>query len=187
MSNNLRFDGRVAIVTGGGQGIGKQYALFFSSRGASVLVNDLGKDKSGNSTAEQVASQIVKSGGKAAANKDSVDQGEKIVKQCIDTFGRVDIIINNAGILRDVSFGKMKESDWDMIMKVHLKGSFSVTRAAWPHLRNQGYGRIINTGSTAGLYGNFGQVNYSAAKLGLHGFTRAVSYTHLTLPTICSV
>jgi len=170
----LRYDGKVCIITGAGGGLGREYALFFASRGAKIVINDLGKTKAGEFTADIVAQEIVKGGGQAVANRDSVDQGEKIVAQAIEAFGRVDIVINNAGILRDVSFMKMKESDWDLVHKVHLKGSFAVSRAAWPHMRKQGYGRIINTASPAGIYGNFGQANYSAAKLGLHGFTRAL-------------
>lgn len=109
------------------------------------------------------------------ANYDSVEFGEKIIKTATDNYGKVDILINNAGILRDISFQKMKDLDWDLIMKVHMKGSYSCTRAAWNIMREQKYGRIINTASAAGLYGSFGQVNYSAAKLGLHGFTMALA------------
>lgn len=121
-----------------------------------------------------MVAEIQKSGGTAVANYDSVEMGEKIVQQAIDSFGRIDIVINNAGVLRDISFLKMKESDWDIIMKVHLKGAFAITRAAWPHFRKQNFGRVINTSSTAGVYGNFGQVNYGTAKMGLHGFTRTL-------------
>lgn len=109
------------------------------------------------------------------ANYDSVEFGEKIIKTAMDNFGRVDILINNAGILRDISFQKMKKEDWDIIMKVHLNGTFSCSRAAWNIMREQGYGRIINTASAAGLFGSFGQVNYSAAKLGIHGFSLALA------------
>ena len=109
------------------------------------------------------------------ANYDSVEFGDKIVKTAVDAFGKVDIVINNAGILRDVSFQKMTEKDWDLIIQVHLKGSFSVTRAAWNLMREQNFGRIINTCSAAGLYGNFGQANYAAAKLGIHGFTQSIA------------
>ena len=188
-SSQLRFDNRVCIVTGAGQGIGREYSIFLASRGAKVLVNDLGRTKSGEKTADLVVAEIKKNGGVAVANHDSVDEGDKIVKQCMDAFGKIDVIINNAGILRDVSFAKMKESDWDLVHKVHLKGAFAVTRAAWPHFRAQGYGRIVNTSSPAGVYGNFGQVNYSAAKLGLHGFTRALykegDAKNIKVNTIC--
>jgi NAD(P)-dependent dehydrogenase (short-subunit alcohol dehydrogenase family) len=179
--SELRFDGKVAIVTGSGNGLGRSYALLLGSRGASVVVNDLGKSvtgtdgKPGKNPADLVVDEIVAAGGKAVANYDSVEFGEKIVKTAVDAFGTVDIIINNAGILRDISFQKMKELDWDLIMKVHLKGAYSVTRAAWNIMREKNYGRIINTGSSAGIYGSFGQVNYSTAKLGLWGFTQSLA------------
>ena len=182
----LRFDGRVVVVTGAGGGLGKQYALFFASRGAKVVVNDLGGSlkgrliiKSGTGTATKAADKVVEeirgNGGTAVANYDSVEYGEKIIKTAVDAFGKVDVIINNAGILRDISMGKMKESDWDLVQKVHLKGAYSVTRAAWNLFRDQKYGRVINTCSSSGIYGSFGQANYAAAKLGLHGFTRTLA------------
>ena len=163
----LRFDGRVVVVTGAGGGLGKQYALFFASRGAKVVVNDLGGSlkgrliiKSGTGTATKAADKVVEeirgNGGTAVANYDSVEFGEKIIKTAVDAFGKVDVIINNAGILRDISMGKMKESDWDLVQKVHLKGAYSVTRAAWNLFRDQKYGRVINTCSSSGIYGSFG-------------------------------
>lgn len=171
----LRFDGKVAIVTGAGAGLGRAYALLLGSRGAKVVVNDLGasvKGEGGNSkAADVVVDEIKKAGGVAVANYDSVEFGDKIVKTALDAFGTVDIVINNAGILRDVSFLKMTDQDWDLIMQVHLKGSYSVTRAAWNIMREKGYGRVINTGSSSGLYGSFGQVNYSAAKMAMHGLS----------------
>jgi NAD(P)-dependent dehydrogenase (short-subunit alcohol dehydrogenase family) len=178
--SELRFDGKVAIVTGAGNGLGKTYALLLGSRGAKVVVNDLGKsvkgdDDGASNPADLVVAEIKKMGGQAVANYDSVEFGEKIVKTAVDAFGTVDIVINNAGILRDVSFQKMSDLDWDLIMKVHLKGSYSVTRAAWNIMKDKKYGRIINTGSSAGIYGAFGQVNYSTAKLGLWGFTQALA------------
>jgi 3-hydroxyacyl-CoA dehydrogenase/3a,7a,12a-trihydroxy-5b-cholest-24-enoyl-CoA hydratase len=175
--SELRFDGKVAIVTGAGNGLGRVYALLLASRGAKVVVNDLGGSVSGTETKNQarpadvVVDEIKKAGGQAVANYDSVEFGDKIVKTAVDAFGTVDIVVNNAGILRDASFMKMTELDWDLIMKVHLKGAFSVTRAAWNIMREKGYGRIINTGSSSGIYGSFGQVNYATAKLGLWGFT----------------
>jgi 3-hydroxyacyl-CoA dehydrogenase/3a,7a,12a-trihydroxy-5b-cholest-24-enoyl-CoA hydratase len=178
--SQLRFDGKVAIVTGAGNGLGKTYALLLASRGAKVVVNDLGKSvkgesETGKNPADLVVDEIKAAGGQAVANYDSVEFGEKIVKTAVDAFGTVDIVINNAGILRDVSFQKMSELDWDLIMKVHLKGAFSVTKAAWNIMREKGYGRIVNTGSSAGIYGSFGQVNYSTAKLGLWGFTQSLA------------
>jgi len=179
--SNLRFDGKVAIITGAGNGLGKSYALLLASRGAKVVINDLGQNVKGESNgtakhpADLVVDEIRKNGGEAVANYDSVEFGEKIVKTAVDAFGTVDIIINNAGILRDVSFQKMSELDWDLIMKVHLKGAFSVTRAAWAIMKEKKYGRIINTGSSAGIYGSFGQVNYATAKLGLWGFTQSIA------------
>lgn len=177
----IRFDGKVAIVTGAGNGLGRVYAHQLASKGCKVVVNDLGGSIKGesNSTAARpadvVVAEIKKAGGEAVANYDSVEFGEKIVKTAVDAYGTVDIVINNAGILRDVSFQKMTELDWDLIMKVHLKGSFSVSRAAWNIMREKNYGRIINTGSSAGIYGAFGQANYSAAKLGLWGFTQSLA------------
>ena len=119
--------------------------------------------------------EIKSKGGVAVANYDSVENGEKIIKTAMDSFGRVDVLLNNAGILRDISFQKMKDSDWDLIMKVHLYGTYKCSRAAWNIMREQNYGRIINTSSAAGLFGSFGQVNYSSAKLGIHGFTLALA------------
>ena len=179
MSPKLRFDGKVVIVTGAGGGLGREYALEFASRGASVVVNDLGGNHTGlgysTKAADVVVEEIKAKGGKAVANYDSVEFGEKIVKTAVDAFGKVDVLINNAGILRDVSFLKMKDEDWDLIMKVHMKGAYSCTKAVWNIMREQGYGRIINTSSGSGLYGSFGQSNYSAAKLGLHGLTMSLA------------
>jgi len=179
MSQKLQFSGKVAIITGAGGGLGKSYALLFASRGAKVVVNDLGSSFTGegksSKAADVVVEEIKKAGGEAVANYDSVEDGDKIVKTALDTWGRVDIVINNAGILRDTSFLKMQDKDWDLIYRVHLKGSYSVTKAAWPHMRDQGYGRIIMTSSAAGIFGNFGQANYSAAKLGLLGFAKTLA------------
>lgn len=166
----LHFNGRVAIVTGAGGGLGREYALLLASRGCSVVVNDL-EPKAANSVVDTIRQQ----GGKAVANYNSVEDGEAIVRTAIDNFGRIDILINNAGILRDKSLLKMTEADWDIIQRVHLRGSFLVTRAAWPHMRERGYGRIIMTASSAGLYGNFGQTNYAAAKMGLIGLSNTLA------------
>ncbi|XP_071039115.1 peroxisomal multifunctional enzyme type 2 isoform X3 [Parasteatoda tepidariorum] len=175
----LKFAGKVAIVTGAGGGLGREYALLLAERGASVVVNDLGGTRSGegksSSAADAVVKEIKAKGGKAVPNYDSVEEGEKIVKTAIDKFGRLDILINNAGILRDKSFLNITNEEWDIIHKVHLRGSFMVTKAAWPYFRKQGYGRIIMTASGAGIYGNFGQSNYSSAKLGLIGLSNTLA------------
>jgi 3-hydroxyacyl-CoA dehydrogenase/3a,7a,12a-trihydroxy-5b-cholest-24-enoyl-CoA hydratase len=176
---DLRFDNRVVIVTGAGNGLGRSHALLFASRGAKVVVNDLGGGHTGggksSTAADKVVEEIKAAGGEAVANYDSVEDGTKIVQTALDTWKRVDIVVNNAGILRDTSFQKMSQEDWDLIYKVHVLGSFRVAHAAWNHMREAGYGRIINTASAAGIYGNFGQANYSMAKLGLHGFTQTLA------------
>jgi 3-hydroxyacyl-CoA dehydrogenase/3a,7a,12a-trihydroxy-5b-cholest-24-enoyl-CoA hydratase len=175
----LRFDNRVVIVTGAGQGLGRSHALEFARRGAKVVVNDLGGASTGGgadgSVAQQVVDVIKAAGGEAVANTDSVEQGDRLVACAMDTYGRVDVVVNNAGILRDASFAKMSDEDWDLIYRVHLLGSMRVTRAAWPHMRAAGYGRVIMTTSVAGIYGNFGQANYSAAKLGLFGLAQTLA------------
>ena len=173
MSKELRFDGKVVIVTGAGNGLGRSHALELGKRGAKVVVNDLGGafngEGKGAAAADKVVDEIKAAGGSAVANYDSVEDGDKIVKTAIDAFGRLDVLINNAGILRDVSFQKMSEADWDLVYRVHVKGAFKCSYAAWPIMREQKYGRIIMTSSAAGIYGNFGQANYSMAKLGLFG------------------
>lgn len=175
----LRFDGRSAVVTGGGAGLGRAYALLLAQRGAKVLVNDLGEirkpDGSKTRTADAVVEEIKQQGGTAVANYDSVEDGESIISDAMKAFGRVDILVNNAGIIRDTSFAKMTARDWDMLMRVHLYGTFACSKAIWPYMLKQQYGRIINISSGSGLYGNFGQVNYSSAKLGLVGFTKALA------------
>lgn len=179
---SIELDGRVAVVTGAGGGLGRQHALMLASRGAKLVVNDLGGARDGTGhdarAADQVVAEIVDGGGEAVANHDGVHEwsgGERVVAAAVETFGRIDIVVNNAGILRDRSFTKLTEDDLDAVIAVHLKGSFAVARAAWPHLREQGHGRIINTASGSGLYGNFGQSNYAAAKLGLVGLTRTLA------------
>ena len=179
----IRFDNRVAIVTGAGGGLGRSHALLLASRGAKVVVNDLGGavDGSGKSSnaADKVVEEIKAAGGQAVANYDGVDTMEgaqKIVATAKEAFGKLDIVINNAGILRDVSFVKMTEDDWNKVLQVHLSGSMFVTKAAWGLLRENNFGRVVFTTSAAGLYGNFGQANYSAAKLGIVGLTKTLSH-----------
>ncbi len=176
---DIRFSDQVAIVTGAGNGLGKAYAMELAWRGAKVVVNDLSVDHTGKSSGEHFADAVVEeikqAGGIAIADRHSVLEGEAIAKTALDRFGRVDILINNAGILRDRSFGKMTNDEWTSVIDTHLNGTFHVTRAVWPQMRDQHYGRIINTSSGAGIYGNFGQANYSAAKLAIHGFTQALA------------
>ncbi|MBN2497458.1 MAG: SDR family NAD(P)-dependent oxidoreductase [Deltaproteobacteria bacterium] len=178
----IHFDGRVAVVTGGGAGLGRAYALELARRGAKVVVNDLGgaRDGSGQGSAgpaDEVVAEIRKAGGKAVASYDSVatpEGGERIVKTALDAFGRLDILINNAGILRDRSLLKMSPEEWAAVIAVHLDGAYCVTRPALKAMRERGYGRIVMTTSAAGLHGNFGQTNYAAAKLGIVGFMNTV-------------
>lgn len=180
--SELRFDGRVAVVTGAGHGLGRQHALELAARGAKVVVNDLGGDRSGTGAssgpAQEVVDEITKAGGEAVANPDNVatvEGAQAIIAAAVDGFGKVDIVINNAGILRDKSFKNMSPEEFDQVIAVHLRGSFLVASAAWSHLRDQGFGRIVNTSSPAGLFGNFGQANYSTAKMGLVGFTKTLA------------
>jgi NAD(P)-dependent dehydrogenase (short-subunit alcohol dehydrogenase family) len=175
--------GKVAIVTGAGGGLGREHALALAREGASVLVNDLGGSRdgtgAGHNMADKVVAEIKAAGGEAAANYDdvsTVEGGQKILKGALDHFERVDILVNNAGILRDKSFANTTEDLWDIVVKVHLKGTYCVTSAVYKHMKdaNQG-GVIINTSSTSGLNGNFGQCNYGAAKAGIWGFSRCLS------------
>ncbi|KAG2188495.1 hypothetical protein INT44_001249 [Umbelopsis vinacea] len=187
----LRFDGQVAIVTGAGGGLGRAYALMLANLGASVVVNDLGGSHTGqgqdSKAADVVVEEIRKAGGKAVANYDSVEDGDKVVETALKAFGRVDILVNNAGILRDKSFARMTDQDWDLVHRVHLRGTYKVIKAAWPHFLKQKYGRIINTASAVGLYGNFGQTNYSAAKLGIVGLTKTLALEGKKNNIICNV
>lgn len=179
MSDALRFDDQVVIVTGAGGGLGRAHALLFAKHGARVVVNDLGGSTHGEgasaSAADKVVAEIRAAGGTAVANHDSVTDGGRIVENALDAFGRVDVVVNNAGILRDKTFHKMEDADWDLVYQVHVEGAYKVTRAAWPHLREQAYGRVVFTSSTSGIYGNFGQSNYGMAKLGLYGLTRTLA------------
>ncbi|KAI9092624.1 peroxisomal hydratase-dehydrogenase-epimerase [Phlyctochytrium arcticum] len=198
----LHFANRVVVITGAGggtfgtvgfeesaltggfvvAGLGKAYAKLFASRGAKVVVNDLGASVTGQTgsganhrAADLVVDEIKSSGGHAVSNYDSVEDGDKIIATAIKEFGRVDIVINNAGILRDKSFKRMTDDDWDLVHRVHLRGSFKVARAAWPYMQKNGFGRIINTASASGIYGNFGQANYAAAKLALYGLSKTLA------------
>jgi NAD(P)-dependent dehydrogenase (short-subunit alcohol dehydrogenase family) len=169
---SIRFDGKVAIVTGAGGGLGRQHALALGARGAKVVVNDLGDG------AEKVADEIKAAGGEALAIRSSVSDFEAVqamVKQVVDTWGRVDILVNNAGILRDKSFSKMDMADFRLIVDVHLMGSAYCTKAVWDLMRAQGYGRIVMTTSSSGLFGNFGQSNYGAAKMAVVGLMQTLS------------
>jgi NAD(P)-dependent dehydrogenase (short-subunit alcohol dehydrogenase family) len=177
----IRFDGRVAIVTGAGTGLGRSHALLLAARGARLVVNDIGAalDGGGRSSAaaDAVVEEIRAAGGTAVASHDSVaepDSAARIVAAALDAFGTVDILVNNAGILRDKSFEKMPLADFDLVLKVHLAGAAYVTKAAWPAMKAKNYGRIVMTTSAAGLYGNFGQANYAAAKAGLVGLMLAL-------------
>eukprot|EP01062_Namystynia_karyoxenos_P018517 TRINITY_DN16907_c0_g1_i1.p1 TRINITY_DN16907_c0_g1~~TRINITY_DN16907_c0_g1_i1.p1 ORF type:complete len:311 (+),score=81.27 TRINITY_DN16907_c0_g1_i1:80-1012(+) len=172
----LRFDDRVAIVTGGGGGLGKAYALELARRGAAVLVNDLGGVAQGGlRPADAVVAEIRAAGGRAAASYDSVEHGERIVAAALSAFGRVDMLVNNAGIVRGGPFRAMAESDWDMVMRVHLRGAYAVTKAAWRHMQERKYGRIVNVSSMAGMQGYGGEAAYSTAKMGIVGFTQTLA------------
>jgi len=180
--SNLGYDGKVAIITGAGGGLGRQHALLMASRGALIVVNDLGGSVDGtgasSSAAQVVVDEIKAAGGEAVADTNSVatpEGGEAIVQTAIDAFGRVDIVINNAGILRDKAFHNMEPDLLNPVLDVHLKGAFHVTKPAFVRMREQGFGRIVSTSSAAGIFGNFGQTNYGAAKMGLVGFTRVLA------------
>jgi len=180
--SDIRFDGRVAIITGAGGGLGRTYALEIGRRGGSVVVNDLGGAAdgtgSGSSMADAVVKEINESGGQAVANYDSVstpEGGEAIVQTAIDAFGKVDIVINNAGILRDKTFVKLPPEDLEIVLDVHLKAAFYVSQPAFRNMKENGYGRLLFTASGAGVFGNFGQTNYGAAKMGLVGLSNVLA------------
>ncbi len=175
-------EGRSVVVTGAGGGLGRRHALLLAAHGARVVVNDVGAALDGSGTArsaaDAVVDEIVAAGGEAVASYDDVAVeagGAAVVAQALDAFGRIDVVVNNAGILRDRSFHKMSSGEWDAVIKVHLYGSYNVSRAAMPHFREQAYGRILVTTSVTGLYGNFGQANYGAAKLGLVGLVNTLA------------
>ena len=177
----IRFDNRVAIVTGAGNGLGRAHALLLASRGAKVVVNDPGGAVDGkggsHAAADKVVDEIKKAGGQAVANYESVADAKaaaNIVKTAVDSFGTVDIVVNNAGVLRDKTFHNMTVEDFDFVVKVHFLGTAYVTRAAWPILRAKAYGRVVVTSSNSGIYGNFGQSNYGGAKLAVVGFMNAL-------------
>jgi NAD(P)-dependent dehydrogenase (short-subunit alcohol dehydrogenase family) len=180
--SELGFDGRVAIITGAGGGLGRAHALLLASRGAMVVINDVGGSVHGDGTdrgpAQQVVDAIEAAGGVAVADTNSVatpEGGAAIVRTALDTFGRVDIVVNNAGILRDKSFQNLTPDLLEPVLDVHLRGAFNVTIPAWTQMRAQGYGRVINTSSASGILGNFGQANYGAAKMGIWGLTKVLS------------
>ena len=180
--SDIRFDDRVVIVTGAGGGLGKTYALEIGRRGGKVIVNDLGGKAdgtgSGASMADEVVKQITEAGGTAVSNHDSVstpEGGEAIVQTALDNFGKVDVVINNAGILRDKTFAKLSSDDLGIVLDVHLKGAFFVSQPAFRNMKENGYGRFIFTASAAGIFGNFGQTNYGAAKMGLVGLSNVLA------------
>jgi Dehydrogenases with different specificities (related to short-chain alcohol dehydrogenases) len=178
--SEIQFDGDVALITGAGRGIGRSHAVELARRGARVVVNDVGGAVDGGagegaSPAETVVAEIRAAGGEAVANHDSVatpEGGAAMVAQALDAFGRIDVVVNNAGILRDKTFHNLTPELLRPVLDVHLAGAFHVTVPAWRHMREQGYGRVVNTTSASGLFGNFGQANYGAAKAGLVGLTR---------------
>lgn len=182
MTNEVRMDGKVVIVTGAGGGIGRAIALLMAARGAKVVVNDIGTSVSGEGShagpAQQVVNEINAAGGSAVANADSVadaTSADRLVECAMDTFGRIDCVVNNAGILRDRFFHKMSPEEWDAVLKVHLYGSFHVSRAAATHMKEQQAGSFVHMTSTSGLIGNYGQANYAAAKMGIVGLSKIIA------------
>jgi NAD(P)-dependent dehydrogenase (short-subunit alcohol dehydrogenase family) len=182
MSEMITFDGRVAIVTGAGGGLGRHYALELGRRGAMVVVNDLGGTVDGEGASQRAADAVVEeignAGGEAIANYESVsdvDGGARIVEQAVEAFGKVDVVVNNAGILRDKSFANMTAEEVDAVIDVHLRGAFNVSRPAFRVMKENGYGRFVHTSSNSGILGNFGQANYGAAKAGLIGLSNVLA------------
>ena len=182
MTINLGLDGKVAVVTGAGGGIGREIALALAAEGVSIVVNDIGVSLNGDggseSPAQETSGLITQKGGKAVISNESVSSwasAQLVIKKAIDTFGKIDIIVNNAGILRDTIFHKMDPTDWENVINVHLNGSFYVSRAAAPFFREQNSGSFVHMTSTSGLIGNFGQANYSAAKLGIVGLSKSIA------------
>jgi NAD(P)-dependent dehydrogenase (short-subunit alcohol dehydrogenase family) len=177
----IDFDDQVVIITGAGGGLGRSHALEFARRGAAVVVNDLGgsvRGEGGSDAAQAVVDEIVGAGGRAVASRDSVstpEGGQAIVDTALEAFGRVDALVNNAGILRDKSFLKLEPADLDAVLDVHLKGAFNVTKPAFAQMKEQGYGRLVFTSSASGMFGNFGQSNYGAAKAGLFGLSNVLA------------
>ena len=192
--SEIRFDGKVALITGAGGGLGKTYALQLASRGCKVVVNDLGGRADGtgasSSMADQTVKEITEAGGQAVSNYDSVatpEGGKAMVQTAVDHFGRLDIVINNAGILRDKTFAKLEPQDLEAVVDVHLKGAFFVTQPAFSQMKEQGYGRVVFTASNAGILGNFGQTNYGAAKMGLVGLCNVLSLEGAKYNIKCNV
>jgi NAD(P)-dependent dehydrogenase (short-subunit alcohol dehydrogenase family) len=182
MTADLGFDGRVAVISGAGGGLGRAHALLLASRGARVVVNDLGGSLDGKGSSQDPANAVVEeiraAGGEAVPDTHSVataEGGQAVIDTAVSAFGRVDIVVNNAGILRDRSFANLSEEEMDAVLTVHLKGAFHLTQPAWRHMREAGYGRIVMTSSAAGLLGNFGQANYGAAKMSLVGLAKVLS------------
>lgn len=182
MNEDRMLDDKVVVVTGAGGGIGRDIALMAAAHGALVVVNDIGASLQGegqdDGPAANVVQEIMDAGGRAVASNDSVtdpDAAQRIIKTAIDTFGRVDCIVNNAGILRDTFFHKMTDEEWDSVLKVHLYGTFNVSRAAAPHFKAQGSGSMVHMTSTSGLIGNLAQANYSAAKLGITALSKSIA------------
>ena len=173
--SKLLFYGKTAVITGGGGGLGKSYALELSKRGASIVINDVPATVSGHSPGEDLVRYINENGGRAIGSYKDVTQGKDIVEDAIKSFGKIDILINNAGILKDKSFHKLSKSEWYDVLNIHLNGTFEMCHSVWPYMQQEKYGRIINIGSGAGLYGNFGQSNYSSAKMGILGLTNTLA------------